>query len=151
VQATWGWTQRQIVRQRSAYPKNVDLPVSVKAALRCGERWVLLRNERNEWELPGGRIDPDDQSLPDVVVRECREEIGIEVTVGVLLGSWLFEVVPDKRVVIICFSAEADPESELVISHEHNAVGMFEIDELAELNLPYGYRQAIRQAATQPN
>lgn len=125
--------------------------VSVKAALRCGERWVLLRNERDEWELPGGRIDASDESLPQVVARECREELGLDVTVGELLGSWLFQVVPDKRVVIICFYAEALPDSEPVISHEHNAFGLYALDELDELNLPDGYRQAINRAASRPS
>ena len=32
-------------------------PVSVKGVLLEGDRVVLLLNERNEWELPGGRLD----------------------------------------------------------------------------------------------
>lgn len=121
--------------------------VSVKAALRCGDRWVLLRNERDEWELPGGRIDSADGSLRAVVERECREELGLDVIVGDLVDTWLFEVVPGKRVVIICFAAEADPSVEPVISDEHNAVGLFATEELAALNLPDGYRRAIQHVA----
>lgn len=124
-----------------------DPPVSVKAALRCGQQWVLLRNDRDEWELPGGRIDAGDRSLEDVVRRECREELGIEVQVGALIASYLFEVVPGKRVTIICFAATAESVAELLVSEEHTEVGLFTLDQLAPLALPAGYRHAISVAA----
>ncbi|MGP3946800.1 hypothetical protein ACTWQK_45600, partial [Streptomyces sp. 6N106] len=44
-------------------------PVSVKGvALDAQDRVVLLKNERDEWELPGGRLEigsPDGAVLPD--------------------------------------------------------------------------------------
>ena len=122
-------------------------PVSVKAALRCGDRWVLLRNDRGEWELPGGRVDPTDPTLVDVVRRECREELGLEVTVGRLIDSWLFEVVPGRRVVIVCFEAHSADDARPVISEEHTSVGLFAVDELARIPLPVDYANAIRTAA----
>lgn len=124
-----------------------DPPVSVKAALRCGERWVLLRNDRGEWELPGGRIDADDNSLEDVVRRECREELGIDVEVGELVTSYLFEVVPGRRVTIICYAALAESAAELIVSDEHIEVGLFTLDQLDSLALPSGYRKAIHVAS----
>jgi len=36
--------------------------VSVKGVLIIDGGVVLLRNERDEWELPGGRVDPEDTS-----------------------------------------------------------------------------------------
>ena len=33
------------------------LPVSVKAVILRGDTIVLLKNERDEWELPGGKLD----------------------------------------------------------------------------------------------
>lgn len=123
-----------------------DPPVSVKAALRSGDKWILLRNDRDEWELPGGRIDAGDQSLQDVVRRECSEELGIDVSVGELVASYLFEVVPGKRVTIICYAAVADRAAELVVSHEHTEVGAFTLAELDSLDLPDGYRNAISAA-----
>ncbi len=121
----------------------------MKAALRCGDKWVLLRNDRNEWELPGGRIDHGDASLEDVVRRECREELGLNVEVGELIDAYLFEVIPGRRVTIVCFAAHVDAsaEAQLRLSDEHNAVGLFATAELADLALPTGYRQAIDRAA----
>lgn len=125
-----------------------DPPVSVKAALRCGNKWVLLRNERNEWELPGGRVDSTDVSLEAAVRRECCEELGIDVEVGELIDAYLFEVVPGRRVTVVCFAATADASAEasLALSDEHTAVGLFTVDELEGLAVPVGYRTAIERA-----
>jgi len=130
-----------------------DPPVSVKAALRCGDRWVLLRNNRDEWELPGGRVDADDATLQDVVRRECREELGVEVDVGELIAAYLFEVIAGRRVAIVCFAATVSQSeaTRLRNSDEHNAVGLFTVDEIGEVAekvFPAGYRNAIVQAAT---
>ena len=38
------------------------------------------------WEFPGGKVEPG-ESEPSALVRECREELGVRVTVGELLGS----------------------------------------------------------------
>ena len=36
------------------------------------------------WEFPGGKVEPD-ESEPDALAREIREELGVEVQVGSLL------------------------------------------------------------------
>ncbi|HEY8827305.1 MAG TPA: (deoxy)nucleoside triphosphate pyrophosphohydrolase [Jatrophihabitantaceae bacterium] len=38
------------------------------------------------WEFPGGKVEPG-ESEPSALMRECREELGVRVTVGELLGS----------------------------------------------------------------
>ena len=37
------------------------------------------------WEFPGGKVEPGESESS--LVRECREELGVRVTVGELLGS----------------------------------------------------------------
>lgn len=119
----------------------------MKAALRCGDQWVLLRNERDEWELPGGQIDDADSSLRATLHRECREELGVDVSIGALVDSWIFQVLPDKRVVIVCFAATISASAQVSLSEEHTAVGLFSLNELLGLPLPDGYRKAIELAA----
>ncbi len=41
------------------------------------------------WELPGGKVEPD-ESEPEALARECREELGVEVAPGARVpGEWV--------------------------------------------------------------
>jgi len=48
------------------------------------------------WEFPGGKREPD-ESFEECLVRELREELGIEVKVGQLVESLVHEY-PEKTV-----------------------------------------------------
>jgi 8-oxo-dGTP diphosphatase len=38
------------------------------------------------WEFPGGKVEPAESDRA-ALVRECREELGVDITVGALLGT----------------------------------------------------------------
>lgn len=117
-------------------------PVSVKGVLAApsGEI-VLLMNEREEWELPGGRIEIGESSL-ECLAREIREELNMDVSVGAPLDSYLFEVIPGKSVFIVTYACTLQGAFNAAISHEHKRLGLFHLDALPE-RLPSGYRASI--------
>jgi 8-oxo-dGTP diphosphatase len=39
-----------------------------------------------QWEFPGGKVEPGEDETA-ALVRECREELGLEVTVGFRIGA----------------------------------------------------------------
>jgi 8-oxo-dGTP pyrophosphatase MutT (NUDIX family) len=128
-------------------------PISVKGVLIHQDRVLLLLNERNEWDLPGGRPDPgEDHRL--ALVREVHEEAGLSVEVGSPLGERLFEVLPDRFVRILPFVCRLVGSDAVALSHEHLETRWLPIDELGERidgrPLPAVYLGAIRQAIDQP-
>ena len=64
-------------------------PVSVKGVVEVGGRVPLLRNERAEWELPGGRLEAG-EALEAAVEREVLEELGLAVECRGLVDAWTY-------------------------------------------------------------
>lgn len=102
---------------------------------------VLLMNERDEWELPGGRIEIG-ETPAECVEREIHEELRVTVSAQELLDSYLFEVVPEKYVFIATYACVLRSEFVPCISEEHKRIGLFPPDALPP-NLPKGYRSSI--------
>lgn len=116
--------------------------VSVKGVLFMGGLVVLLRNERGEWELPGGRLEPGEDPRR-CLEREIAEELSVAASAEAILDCWLYEVLPGREVVIVSYGCRSDAR-DLQLSHEHKAVGRFRLDELDTLAMPEGYRRSIR-------
>jgi 8-oxo-dGTP pyrophosphatase MutT (NUDIX family) len=117
-------------------------PVSVKGVVAVDGRFCLLRNERDEWELPGGRLEPGEEPQA-ACVREIAEEIGLAARVAGILDSWLYRIDGAGEVLIVTYACA--PLSGVVPrpSHEHKALGLFAPGEVAGLTMPEGYKKSI--------
>lgn len=121
-------------------------PVSIKGVLFVGAEVVLLKNERDEWELPGGRLEAGEDPVP-CLAREIAEELGIEVEIADLLDCWRYPVLVDRSVLIVTYGVKPLAQAELHLSHEHKALGRFAMADIAALRMPEGYRRSIRHWA----
>jgi 8-oxo-dGTP pyrophosphatase MutT (NUDIX family) len=121
----------------------MNFPVSIKGVLVEAGRVVLLENERDEWELPGGRLEPG-EAPETCLAREFAEELGAVVEVTRIIDCWLYEVLPQREVVIITYGVKRSDEGELRVSHEHRRFGLFTPHEIETLPISEGYRRSIR-------
>ena len=72
------------------------------------ERLLLVRRRNppaaGSWSVPGGRVEPG-ETVGEAVVREVREETGLEALCGSLLG-WVERIGEDHHFVILDFVVE---------------------------------------------
>ena len=121
----------------------MNFPVSIKGVLVEAGRVVLLENDRDEWELPGGRPEPG-EAPETCLAREFAEELGAVVVVAGIIDCWVYEVLPGREVVIVTYGMERCDREELRVSDEHRRFGLFNLHEIEALPIPEGYRRSIR-------
>ncbi len=117
-------------------------PVSVKGVAVQDGKVLLLENERDEWELPGGKLELS-EDLGDCVVREIAEERGWQVTAGPLLDCWQYHIGAGQDVLIVTYGCHVLSPGPPVVSHEHKRAGLFAPAGIPELAMPEGYKRSI--------
>lgn len=118
-------------------------PVSVKGVLMCASRVLLLKNERDEWELPGGKLELGEQPV-DCVAREISEETGLSVTTGPILDAWQYHIRPGRDVLIVTYGCQPKSGQSPRLSNEHKEMGFFTPAEVGDLTIPAGYQRSIQ-------
>jgi 8-oxo-dGTP pyrophosphatase MutT (NUDIX family) len=132
------------------------IPVSVKGVLlreiNGANEVLLLRNDRNEWELPGGR--PEAEETPQAcLIREILEETGLAVEVGPFIRKGLLTIPPPHvpkttNVLILAYGCQlpepADAQSPIALSSEHESAGWIDVRQLsAMIDIPEVYKAAV--------
>jgi len=136
-----------------APPANSVVP-SVVAFVRdeAGRVLMVQRSDNGRWALPGGGHDVG-ESISDTVVREVREETGIEVEVVGLSGIYTdpghvmrYDDGEVRQQFSICFRARP-VGGELRTSSETTQVGWVDPADLAKLDIHPTMRLRIEHAA----
>jgi 8-oxo-dGTP pyrophosphatase MutT (NUDIX family) len=121
------------------------LPISVKAVLVENGRACLLLNERDQWELPGGRLERG-ESPEQCLLREVREEVGLDAVIERLVDARAFVPAPGKEVFVLVYRCRLAASGATVLSGEHRQGGWFDLAEMGSLVLPDGYLASIQRA-----
>ena len=117
-------------------------PVQIVAAgalVRDGEgRILLVKHPRRGWEFPGGQVE-NGESLMEGVLREVREETGIEARITGISGifatttrhkaAWGEDLPPILNIDFRCERVSGEAR----ISEEHEDIGWFSQEEALEM------------------
>ena len=95
----------------------------VAALIWDGDRFLICQRPEHKargllWEYVGGKVEPD-ETKEEALIRECREELGVTVSVGDVFIDVIYEY-PDITVHLTLFHA-AIAEGTIRLL-EHNAV-----------------------------
>lgn len=120
-----------------------QLPISVKLVIDCHGRVPLLRNERQEWELPG-KLEVGE--TPEAgVCREVSEELGLSVEDIEIIDSWVYEITPVRHVFIVSYGAVYHGDEEPRRSAEHSALRLVDYDDVDALVMPSPYKRTVHR------
>jgi 8-oxo-dGTP pyrophosphatase MutT (NUDIX family) len=122
--------------------KTHAFPVSVKGVAVQAGQVLLLENERDEWELPGGKLELGEEPAA-CVVREISEETGWEVAAGPLLDCWQYHIRAGADVLVVTFGCWVRGAGRPVVSSEHKRAGLFAAEDIPGLVMPEGYKRSI--------
>ena len=123
------------------------LYVSLKGVIVRRGQILLLRKHSGRWDLPGGRLDPD-ESPKQCLLREIAEETGLAVKPGRLLHRWVRYRGNGPNVFLVSHRCRLrDPRSEPRLSAEHAESRWVDADALTPYGLSAGIEKSIRRAA----
>lgn len=132
--------------------ESYQVPVSVKGIIFVDGNVWLRQNERDEWELPGGKINEGEQPT-QTVVREMKEELGFDTEVIDIVHAHLHVIgqsVDEQHGVLVlsylCQLKGQPGDFELVGEAGQGRFQNFPLSEVETLNMPQFYKEAIATA-----
>ena len=119
-----------------------SFPVSVKALIKDQDRYLLLQNERGEWDFPGGKLETG-ASVGQTLLEEVMEETNLNIELEQL--CYLEQHLVNRSwVVIAIYHAQINSDRAIQISHEHMEYGFFTEEEINSLSTPQWVGAVIR-------
>lgn len=111
--------------------------IYTSAIIRSGNRFLLTRHVhigKPVWLMPGGKPEQDERAK-DCLIRECREELGIEITKCDFHAAYINEV-GDKEWVGLFFKVQEYSGTPVILEpHKHDNLGWFLFDEMKALSV----------------
>ena len=129
---------------------NIMMTISAKGIVMHDNKLWLRKNERGDWELPGGRVS-DGEQPEETVIREIREELGIACSDVSLLDLYVWKKDFGTNVHIgiatyVCRELETVADFEHIGEAGAAQFEQFTVDEALALdNLPEVYKRALRR------
>lgn len=120
--------------------------VSVKGVFRRGDKFLVLKEANEWWELPGGRIEMG-ETIEACFAREIEEELGWKnIKFDRIAHVWSLNIDKTKtQFVVVCVTAESSDE-EIKLSDEHIEYKWLTIDEIEKIKMYPDFIMAIKKS-----
>lgn len=112
--------------------ENVEL--TVLCLIQDGNKMLLQNRVKEDWKgytLPGGHVEAG-ESFVDAVVREMKEETGLDITNPKLVGIKQFPIMNGRYIVLLF---KATDFCGTVISSDEGDMEWIDIDDLSKVNV----------------
>ena len=121
--------------------ENVEL--TVLCLVTDGDRILLQNRTKNDWQgytLPGGHVEPG-ESFVDAVIREMKEETGLDIKNPRLAGVKQFPIEGGRYVVLLF---KANEYSGTVVSSDEGQMVWVDSNHLPEIHTVDDFEDLIR-------
>ena len=121
--------------------ENVEL--TVLCLITDGDRILLQNRTKNDWQgytLPGGHVEPG-ESFVDAVIREAKEETGLDIKNPRLAGVKQFPIEGGRYVVLLF---KANEYSGTVVSSDEGQTEWVDSNHLSEIHTVEDFEDLIR-------
>ena len=116
-------------------------PISIKVIIVDDNKILCLKNERNEWDLPGGKLNFK-ENIEECLIREVKEETNLSIKNLKILKPFNLKF-NDVPVFILVYSAEISCDSSIQVSYEHSEYNFFSKTEIMNLNMPESFKRLV--------
>lgn len=122
--------EARICAQRRTTTGTVVAAALVRDGRVLAQQRAFPQEAAGRWELPGGRVEPG-ESMAEALIRECREELAVDIVPGDQVGPDV--PLPGGRILRVHL-ARLVQVSATPVAVEHAALRWVEAAELAELD-----------------
>ena len=117
--------------------------VTVLCLIQDGNTILLQNRVKEDWKgytFPGGHVEPG-ESFVDAVIREMKEETGLDISNPTIVGIKQFPIEGGRYIVLLFKATEFTGE---VVSSEEGEMDWVDIDRLSDVNVVEDFHDLMK-------